>query len=37
MKGHGWQPWTSADLIRIMADHIARQAPAGADRRWRAR
>lgn len=35
MKGHGWQPWTNADLIRIMADHVARRAPAGADRRWR--
>lgn len=35
MKGHGWQPWTNADLIRIMADHIARRAPANADRRWR--
>jgi hypothetical protein len=35
MKGHGWQPWTSADLIRIMAEHISRRAPAGADRRRR--
>jgi len=35
MKGHGWQPWTNADLIRLMADHIARRAPAGADRSWR--
>ncbi|MFN0179608.1 MAG: alpha/beta hydrolase-fold protein [Gemmatimonadales bacterium] len=37
MKGHGWQPWTNADLIRIMADHIARRAPANADRGWRGR
>ncbi|MEZ4589357.1 MAG: alpha/beta hydrolase-fold protein [Gemmatimonadales bacterium] len=35
MKGHGWQPWTNADLIRLMADHVARRAPAGADLSWR--
>jgi len=27
LKGHGWQPTTSADLIRDMADQIARNAP----------
>ena len=31
MKGHGWQPWTSAELIRMMAQHIARNAPQGAN------
>jgi hypothetical protein len=29
MKGHGWQPMTNADLLREMAAHIARNAPAG--------
>jgi hypothetical protein len=31
LKPHGWQPWTNAQLIRIMADqatrHGARRAP----------
>ena len=31
MKGHGWQPMTNAELIRMMADHIAKNAPAGED------
>lgn len=35
MKGHGWQPWSNADLMRIMATHIERNAPAGADLSWR--
>jgi hypothetical protein len=35
MKGHGWQPWTNAELMRIMAVHIADRGPAGADRSWR--
>ncbi|MBM4186585.1 MAG: hypothetical protein FJ206_04660 [Gemmatimonadetes bacterium] len=35
MKGHGWQPWTNADLIRSMAAQIARNAPAGAPNEWR--
>ncbi len=29
MKGHGWQPMSNADLVREMADHIARHAPGG--------
>jgi Putative esterase len=29
MKGHGWQPMTNAELIRMMAAQIARNAPAG--------
>ena len=35
MKGHGWQPWSNAELMRIMAAHIADRTPAGADRSWR--
>jgi hypothetical protein len=27
MKPHGWQPWTNAELMRIMARHIARHRP----------
>jgi hypothetical protein len=30
-QGHFWQPWTHAELLRIMADHITRHAPAGED------
>ena len=37
MKGHGWQPMTTAELIRMMAEHIAANAPAGADASWRRR
>jgi hypothetical protein len=29
LKGHGWQPMSSADLIRTMADVVSHQAPAG--------
>lgn len=28
MKGHGWQPTTTADLIRTMAQYVETQAPA---------
>ncbi|HVH10631.1 MAG TPA: alpha/beta hydrolase-fold protein [Gemmatimonadales bacterium] len=28
MKPHGWQPWTNAELIRIMARYIERHRPA---------
>jgi len=35
MKGHGWQPMTTADLLREMAAHIARRAPPGdPPHRW---
>ena len=27
MKPHGWQPWTNAELMRIMARHIERHRP----------
>jgi hypothetical protein len=29
MKGHGWQPMTTANLLREMAAHIAKNAPPG--------
>ncbi len=29
MKGHGWQPTSSANLVRWMADHAMKSAPAG--------
>ncbi len=31
MKGHGWQPTTSTNLVRWMADHVAKNAPSGED------
>ncbi len=34
MKGHGWSPFTSAELIRRMADHIAADTPHGASTAW---
>ena len=27
--GHGWRPYSSAELLRIMAEHIAANAPPG--------
>jgi hypothetical protein len=30
MKGHGWQPMSNADLVRMMYDRIKKTAPAGA-------
>jgi len=27
MKPHGWQPWTDAELMRIMARHMERRRP----------
>src|SRR5947208_16183769 len=27
MKPHGWQPWTNADLMRLMALHMERRRP----------
>ncbi|HKD15289.1 MAG TPA: alpha/beta hydrolase-fold protein [Candidatus Angelobacter sp.] len=35
MKGHGWHPMNQAQLLRIMADHINKDAPAGADSSWK--
>jgi len=31
MKDHGWQPMPNADLVRMMAQHIIRNAPGGAN------
>jgi hypothetical protein len=34
--GHGWRPMSSLELLRMMADHITRNAPRGADTRsWK--
>ncbi|MGD8328843.1 MAG: alpha/beta hydrolase-fold protein [Acidobacteriota bacterium] len=29
--GHGWRPYSSVELLRLMADHIASKAPPGTD------
>lgn len=29
--GHGWRPYGNAELLRIMADHVRDNAPAGTD------
>jgi hypothetical protein len=34
MKGHLWSPFTNAELVRRMADHIAANAPAGVSTAW---
>lgn len=34
MKGHLWSPFTNAELIRRMAEHISGNAPAGASTAW---
>lgn len=31
MKGHGWQPMSDAELVRMMATHIKQSAPKAAD------
>lgn len=35
MKGHGWHPMNQAQLLRMMADHISKNAPADADKSWK--
>jgi hypothetical protein len=35
MKGHGWTPLNQAEMLKVMADHITRNAPAGADNSWK--
>lgn len=35
MKGHGWSPLNQAELLRVMADAISRNMPAGADQSWK--
>jgi len=34
LKGHQWQPWTNADLVRIMAKTIASHAPGFDSSAW---
>lgn len=34
LKGHLWQPMTNAELVRMIAEHISRNAPQGATRAW---
>jgi len=29
MKGHGWQPTSTANLVRWMAEHIVKNSPSG--------
>jgi hypothetical protein len=29
MKGHGWQPWSNRELVRLMAEHVAQNSPDG--------
>ena len=29
LKGHGWQPMTTSELVKLMANHIRTHAPAG--------
>jgi Putative esterase len=34
-KGHGWFPWSVAEFVKMMADHVASHAPAGTElRSW---
>jgi S-formylglutathione hydrolase FrmB len=35
MKGHGWHPMNQAQLLKIMADHISKNAPPDADKSWK--
>jgi putative esterase len=35
MKGHGWHPMNQAQLVRMMADQISKNAPTGADNSWK--
>jgi len=31
MKGHGWQPAPTSELLKMMAKHITEHAPKGTD------
>ncbi|HLJ86591.1 MAG TPA: hypothetical protein VKZ53_07190 [Candidatus Angelobacter sp.] len=35
MKGHGWSPMTSAELLRQMAGYLGTKTPAGGDNSWK--
>jgi hypothetical protein len=34
MKGHGWQPTTSANMVRWMAEHVEKNAGAEDTKQW---
>jgi len=34
MKGHGWTPMTNAELVKVMAAQIAKNAPEGSSAAW---
>jgi predicted alpha/beta superfamily hydrolase len=35
LKAHGWQPMTNAELVRMIADQVARNAAPGTSLAWR--
>jgi hypothetical protein len=35
LKGHGWNPMQPAEMVRAMAEHITKNAPAGGDSSWK--
>ncbi len=35
MKGHGWHPMDQAQLVRMMAEHISKNAPGDGDKSWK--
>ncbi|HEY6249080.1 MAG TPA: alpha/beta hydrolase-fold protein [Candidatus Angelobacter sp.] len=35
LKGHGWHPMNQAELLRMMATYISKNAPGGADNSWK--
>jgi hypothetical protein len=35
MGGHGWRPMTTAQLLRLMAQHILKNTPPGKNKDWR--
>ena len=34
LKGHGWQPMTNADLVKLMAEHIRAHVPMNESQHW---
>jgi len=35
LKGHRWQPMTNVELVRTVADYVAKGAPIGASETWK--
>jgi hypothetical protein len=35
LKGHGWQPMTNAELVRILAGYVSNHAPRGTSTNWK--